>query len=244
MNLLRLSVPRLAGLKLQLLPALLLLAMLMGLVSCADSYIAGPNVMPRAVVRTGLVVTLRDQKMSLLRDGKLVESYPISSSKFGLSSTYGSCHTPTGIHAVNRKVGYGQPKGMVFKARRPTGEVVEVDAQGRDPIVSRIIQITGLEYFNKNSYRRRIYIHGTPEERRIGTPASYGCIRMKSDDIIELYPYIERGMPVAIERCSLAKYEEALDNSNHPRMIMPKDILKRMPREDIRFRPSKRYRRR
>ena len=45
----------------------------------------------------------------------------------------------------------------------------------------------GTQYKNRNAYRRFIYIHGTPEEWRVGSPASYGCIRMRSRDVIDLY---------------------------------------------------------
>jgi len=74
------------------------------------------------------------------------------------------------------KIGDGAPAGTVFKDRRRTGEVVGVNAPGRDPIVTRIIWLRGREGQNANAFRRDIYIHGTPEERNIGRPASYGCI--------------------------------------------------------------------
>jgi lipoprotein-anchoring transpeptidase ErfK/SrfK len=73
-----------------------------------------------------------------------------------------------------------------------------VDAPGRDPIVTRIIWLRGREAQNANAYRRDIYIHGTPEERNIGRPASYGCIRMRSADIINLYSAVGTGAEVSI----------------------------------------------
>ena len=51
---------------------------------------------------------------------------------------------------------------------------------------------------NSNAYRRCIYIHGTPEERNIGKPVSYGCIRMRSCDVIELYNTVGVGARVKI----------------------------------------------
>lgn len=171
-----------------------------------SEYTAGPDRPPRAVIKDGVAITLRDQKLTVIRDGMKVKDYDISTSKFGIGATRGSCRTPTGVHTVTRKVGDGQPKGMVFKGCRPTGEVVGVDAPGRDPIVTRVIQLTGLEDSNRNSHSRRIYIHGTPEERNIGKPASYGCIRMRSNDVLDLYPRVHRGMPVVIERCSQDMY--------------------------------------
>ncbi len=104
---------------------------------------------------------------------------------------------------IARKIGSGAPSGAVFKSRRRTGEVLRPNAPGRDPIVSRILWLQGTEYKNRNAYRRYIYIHGTPEERRIGRPASYGCIRMKSRDVIDLYRRVGVGAEVKIIRESL-----------------------------------------
>lgn len=155
-----------------------------------------------------MLVSVRDQKLLLVREGQPVKSYPISTSKFGLGSQSGSKRTPLGKMAVARKIGGGERAGTVFKSRRPTGEVLRPNAPGRDPIVSRIIWLTGRESGNRNTYARYIYIHGTPEEWRIGQPASYGCIRMKSRDIIDLYRRVGVGAQVRIMRDSLARTEE------------------------------------
>ncbi len=196
------------------------------------AYTSGPDRAPRAVVRDGVAITLRDQKLTVFRNGQKVKDYDISSSKFGISNRYGSYHTPTGIHAVSKKVGEGQPKGMVFKGCRPTGEVVPVNAAGRDPIVTRVIQLSGLEGSNKNSHSRRIYIHGTPEERNIGKPASYGCIRMRSEDVIDLYSRVHRGMPVAIERCSQAAYLSAEKSNRYQSIAVPKEVVVNLPKDE------------
>ncbi len=223
-----------------LLPLLIVGALLQ--VSCKhrrtgiSEYTAGPDKPPAAVIKDGVAITLRDQKLTVLRNGKKVKDYDISSSKFGIGGASGSYRTPTGVHAVTRKVGDGQPIGMVFKGCRPTGEVVGVDAPGRDPIVTRVIQIAGLEQFNRNSHNRRIYIHGTPEERYIGQPASYGCIRMRSEDVVDLYPLVHRGMPVVIERCSQAMYLRSEKDGKTPGMRLSKNISDYLPREEARRR--------
>jgi len=93
----------------------------------------------------------------------------------------------------------------VFKDRRRTGEIVLPDSPGRDPIVTRILWLRGLEPQTANAFSRYIYIHGTPEERFIGTPASYGCIRMRSSDIINLYENVGVGAEVTIVDVPLAK---------------------------------------
>jgi hypothetical protein len=57
-----------------------------------------------------------------------------------------------------------------LKSRRWNGEVLKPNAPGRDPIVSRILWLRGMETSNRNAFNRFIYIHGTPEENRLGRP--------------------------------------------------------------------------
>lgn len=198
------------------------------------------DISPQAVVRDGLAVTLSDQKITLFKEGKKVKDYSISSSKFGIGNVNGSWCTPLGIHAISQKNGAGQPSGMVFKGCKPTGEVVDVDAAGRDPVVTRVIQLAGLERNNRSTHYRRIYIHGTPEERYIGRPASYGCIRMKSDDIVDLFGLVHRGMPVAIESCTQDTYMKAAQDYTKGSIMIPKEAIARLPVDGLR--PTQRYR--
>lgn len=151
-----------------------------------------------------MVVSVPDQKMALYKKGHLVKVYDVSTSKFCLSTRPGTNGTPLGEHEVAKKIGGGAPVGMKFKSRRPTGEIVRVNAPGRDPIVTRIMWLKGLESANRTSFARTIYIHGTPEEWKIGTPASYGCVRMRSSDIIDLYNKIGLGASVDIVNKTLA----------------------------------------
>jgi len=150
-----------------------------------------------------MLVSVRDQKMAVYKEGSRVATYPISTSKFGLGDVPGSNRTPVGRMEVARKIGGGQPLGMVFKGRRPTGEVLRPNAPGRDPIVTRILWLRGKEAKTRNAYRRFIYIHGTPEERKIGRPASYGCIRMRSRDVARLYRQVGVGTKVEVTTGSL-----------------------------------------
>src|SRR4030088_563531 len=145
-----------------------------------------------------IVISAREQKLVLLEKGQPVATYPISTSKFGLSDRPGSYGTPLGELEIADKIGDGAPAGAVFKDRRRTGEVIAVNAPGRDPIVTRIMWLRGRELRNRNAFARDIYIHGTPEERNIGLRASYGCIRMRSTDIINLYNSVGRGAQVTI----------------------------------------------
>ena len=145
-----------------------------------------------------VVVSVRDQKLMLVQNGTKVATYPVSTSKFGLGDRLGSMATPLGYMQVVRKIGDNFPSGAVFRNRRFTGEILKPNAPGRDPIVTRIIWLRGLEMSNARAFGRCIYIHGTPEERNIGRPASYGCIRMKSKDVAALYNRLPLGAVVQI----------------------------------------------
>jgi lipoprotein-anchoring transpeptidase ErfK/SrfK len=145
-----------------------------------------------------IVVSTREQKLALLDRGNVVAIYPVSTSKFGLGDWRGSRFTPLGKLQIAQKIGDNAPSGAVFKDRRRTGEIVVPDSPGRDPIVTRILWLRGLEAQNANAFSRDIYIHGTPEERRIGAAASYGCIRMRSSDVIQLYNIVGVGAAVTI----------------------------------------------
>ena len=145
-----------------------------------------------------MVVSVPEQRMALYAKGELMRVYDVSTSRFCVSSASGTKGTPLGRHEIAKKIGAGLPAGMKLKSRRPTGEIVRVNAPGRDPIVSRILWLDGLERGNRNSYSRMIYIHGTPEECRIGHPASFGCVRMRSQDIIELFDIVGEGAVVDI----------------------------------------------
>ena len=162
--------------------------------------VAGLLLSSCADTRHRMVVSVAEQCMVLLDQGKPVAQFPVSTSKFGLGSSGRSNFTPLGRHEIAKKIGGGQPLGMKFKSRVPTGEIVPVNAPGRDPIVTRILWLKGLEEQNRNTFSRFIYIHGTPEEYRLGTPASYGCVRMRSVDIAWLYDRVGKGAKVDIVR--------------------------------------------
>ncbi len=159
---------------------------------------ATPAPTPAPLVETQLVVSIPEQKLAVLVNGKVYKTYKISTSRYGEGDSLGSWCTPTGHLAVATKIGGTVPYGGVFEGRRFTGEVLSVNAPGRDPIVSRIIWLRGLEYANKNAYHRCIYIHGTPQEDTLGKKASYGCIRMASSDVIEVFNWITTGTEVAV----------------------------------------------
>ncbi len=154
-----------------------------------------------------LYVAVRQQKLFHIADSQVVRAYDISTAAEGVGNQWGSNKTPPGLHMIRERIGEGVPEGGVFKARRYTGDTAEVlkePAHSREDLVtSRILWLDGLEEgVNKggdqDSYRRYIYIHGTPEEGLIGRPVSHGCVRMRNADVIDLFQKVSEGTPVVI----------------------------------------------
>jgi len=178
---------------------------------CLTAVIINPAA---AHASSSVVVSVPDQTLALIDDGVVVARYPVSTSKFGLGDGSGTYATPLGAMSIASKIGANAPLGAVFKNRLPTGEVLKPNAPGRDPIVSRILWLRGLEKQNARAYSRNIYIHGTPEERLIGRPASFGCIRMRSSDVANLFNAVSVGtrIEVANTRLGAAVAKAKLDS--------------------------------
>src|SRR5881398_1887933 len=157
-----------------------------------------------------IIISVRDQKLMLVQNGAKVVTYPVSTSMFGLGDCWGRMKTPIGYLAVENKICDNVPSGAVFHNRRLTGEILQPNAPGRDPVITSIIWLHGLEAQNAHAFQRGIYIHGTPQEKTIGRPASYGCIRMKSSDVAELYNRVPVGAVVQIIPDQLPKTVQAL----------------------------------
>jgi len=158
---------------------------------------------PLARAERAILVSVPDQSLVIVENGLRIAQYPVSTSKFGLGDRPRSYATPLGSLQIASKTGAGAPVGAVFKGKRPTGEVLRPNARGRDPIVTRILHLRGLERSNSRAYGRGIYIHGTAEERTIGHPASFGCIRMKSKDVIQVFEKTPVGTKVEIVNVSV-----------------------------------------
>ena len=172
-----------------------LLLMLLGLQACGLASASVPMI----------IVSVPDQRLALFENGVCTAQYSVSTSKFGIGDRPRSFATPLGMLQVAAKVGGNAPVGSVFHGKRRTGEILRPNAPGRDPIVTRILHLRGLEAQNSRAYGRGIYIHGTAEERRIGRPASYGCIRMRSRDIVRLFDSVPVGARVEIVNARLSR---------------------------------------
>jgi len=133
------------------------LALIFSLISIAPTLFA-----TQLDVAHRLIISVRDQKLMLLENGAKVATYPVSTSKFGLGDFLGRMTTPLGYLTVAQKIGDNAPTGAVFHNRRFTGEILAPNAPGRDPVITRIIWLRGLEAQNARAFYRCIYIHGTP----------------------------------------------------------------------------------
>lgn len=153
-------------------------------------------------------ISIFHQTLTLFDDfGGIKASYSISTAANGAGCEKDSGCTPLGEHIVRAKIGAGAPLNTVFVGRRPTGEILspELAAQypQRDWILTRILWLSGTEVGknrlgNVDSMQRYIYIHGTPDTEPMGQPCSHGCVRMRNQDVIELFDLVDVGTPVLI----------------------------------------------
>ncbi len=148
-----------------------------------------------------LHVSLAHQTLRLFQGEEITADYAVSTGLRPPSNQRDSLGTPRGLHKIAERIGAGQPPGMVFKGRIPTGhhfrELTELENE-RNLITTRILWLTGLEPgYNsggdRDSYERYIYIHGTNHEDRIGQPASGGCVQLRNVEMIELFDRVRVG---------------------------------------------------
>jgi hypothetical protein len=168
-----------------------------------------------------IVISVPDQKLVVLENSTPIATFPVSTSRFGVGDRHGSYRTPLGELEVAQKIGDGAPLGSVFRARSRTGEIVQPNASGRDAILTRILWLRGLESGNEDAYERGIYIHGTPVEKLIGKKASYGCIRMKSADILQVFAAAPVGTRVSIVTESARSAVKEIAKANPPAPLAP-----------------------
>lgn len=157
---------------------------------------------------TVIVVRTEVQKLHLVRDGRILRSFTISTSKYGIGGQRLSKRTPPGTHRVKRKIGLGLKIGTLLRSgismRRRVPIYKNRTVVKEDQITTRILWLDGQERrINRgpqvDSFSRYIYIHGTPEEGWLGTPRSKGCIRMANKDVVWLFDRVPTGTLVEIQ---------------------------------------------
>lgn len=143
-------------------------------------------------------VSVSQQTLTLKNGRKNVRKFPVSTSAFGLGTEEGSMKTPLGQFRIAKKIGGTESTGTVFKERKPVSPKA-ARSLGGDLVMSRILWLDGMEEHNANTFDRYIYIHGTNHEEDIGRPASHGCVRMRNDDVVELFRLVRVGTRVIIK---------------------------------------------
>lgn len=153
-------------------------------------------------------VSVRDQQLRVIQGDKVLATFDIATARNGVGERNGSQQTPRGWHKIRAKIGQGEPVNTVFVGRRPTGEIYNPTLReqypNRDWILTRILWLSGLEPgINRlgavDTMRRYVYIHGCPDEDKMGIPSSHGCIKMHNNDILTLFDMLPAGTRVRIE---------------------------------------------
>ena len=150
-------------------------------------------------------IDLTRQVLQLHGTAGVSREYPVSTGKNGIGEELDSGRTPRGRHSIAEMIGAGCALNTVFVGRRPTGELYNPELRrqypGRDWILTRIIWLLGEEPgVNRDgsvdTYSRYIYIHGVPDDVTMGEPGSAGCIRMRNQDVVELFELVSEGCEV------------------------------------------------
>lgn len=162
-----------------------------------------------------LHISLADQCLYGFARGQLCVRLPVSTARNGAGELNGSGCTPRGLHQVRARIGAGLPLGAVLRARRWTGEVwspaLHAQFPGRDWILSRILWLSGCEpgvnrLDRVDTFRRYIYLHGTPDSEPLGVPLSHGCVRLRNSDLLDLFERVPLHCPVRIDEAACPQW--------------------------------------
>ena len=165
-----------------------------------------------------LHISIADQRLYGFADGLLRLRLPVSTALNGPGERSGSNCTPRGRHQVRARIGDGLPEGAVLRGRRWTGEVwspaLAEQYPGRDWILTRILWLSGCEPgINRlgvvDTFRRYIYLHGTPDTEPMGVPLSHGCVRLRNADLLQLFPRVPPHCAVLIDEAACPEWATA-----------------------------------
>ncbi|MDF0732436.1 L,D-transpeptidase [Pseudomonas entomophila] len=162
-----------------------------------------------------LHISLADQCLYGFACGRLRVRLAVSTAHNGAGERNGSGCTPRGLHQVRAKIGTGLPVGAVLCSRRWTGEVwsqaLHTQYPGRDWILTRILWLSGCEpgvnrLGEVDTFRRYIYLHGTPDTEPLGVPLSHGCVRLRNRDLLDLFERVPPHCPVRIDEAACPQW--------------------------------------
>ena len=151
------------------------------------------------------IVSIRQQSLYVFRNLNFLAVFPVSTSRYGVGSNPNSLCTPLGVHRVYKKIGTNTPTLMCFVGR-VAQNIATLNpfptVSYKDAICTRIIWLASLQTCPArkflDSQHRYIYIHGTIDEKRVGRPASSGCIRMRNSDVCSLFSVLQENSLVHI----------------------------------------------
>lgn len=171
-----------------------------------------------------LFVHVPNQVLRLYQEGIVLKEYTISTGFLGVED-FGKNLKKSGNLLIRAKIGEALPMNTIFDGRKPTDEVyypaLAKQYPKRDWILTRVLLLSGTHHdvradgklnddgkldeedgkLNEDaldSSDRLIYIHGCPDETLKNIPKSKGSIRMRNQDIIELFDRIPVGTRVQI----------------------------------------------
>jgi len=180
-----------------------------------------------------IYVSVDRQKLYVLYNNEIIKEFDVSTSKYGTGTKRDSNKTPLGLHLIASKVGDGAPINTIYKSRVNTRRIAVPNLSrfvNDDLITTRILWLEGGEEKNSlgedSSFKRYIYIHGTPDEMGLGYTASHGCVRMRNTDILGLYEYVELGTPVVLWQND-ASYNKVMSKGLRKEKRRKKKLAKR-----------------
>ncbi|NEP11904.1 MAG: L,D-transpeptidase [Symploca sp. SIO2C1] len=143
-----------------------------------SQYLPQPELIPESPLqKTHLVLKLSERRVYFYQDNQVQASYPVAIGRSGWE-------TPTGSFEVIQMVSNPTWEHPF------TGELIPPGAD--NPLGVRWIgfAVKGENY---------IGFHGTPNEELIGQAVSHGCVRMRNEDVVNLFEQVEMGTPVMVE---------------------------------------------
>lgn len=168
-----------------------------------------------------LHISIADQMLYGFSDGRLKLRLAVSTARNGAGEHNGSGCTPRGLHQVRARIGEGLPCGAVLRGRRWTGEVWSPELSAlfpeKDWVLTRILWLSGCEPGHNrlgkvDTFRRYIYLHGTPDSEPMGVALSHGCIRLRNTDLLDLFPWVPAGCAVNIGEAACPEWLSATLN--------------------------------
>ena len=149
-----------------------------------------PKYLPQVVDYDGphkagtVVIDTRENLLYLVEDGGKARRYGVGTGKPGFEWA--------GSHKVTRKAEWPdwRPPAEMIAREKKKGRVLPAHMKGgpENPMGARAL------YLGSTLYR----IHGTNQPWTIGRAVSSGCIRMRNEDVIDLYQRVPVGATVVV----------------------------------------------